>query len=132
MHRLVTELTDDYEDDPAFSVLQRVLGEHFVIEEKETRAKEGSELSAGSLQSPDDLEATFRRKRNEDHVGYVTNVTETADPDNDLQLLLKVQTEANTTDDAKMLADALPGLGERTDLDTMHGDGRYKKFDFGF
>ncbi len=125
IHRLVTELADDYEDDPAFAVLQRVFGEHFVIEETETRAKEGSELSAGSLQSPDDLEATFRSKRNEDHIGYVTNVTETADPDNDLQLILKVQTESNTTDDAKMLADALPGLVERTELNTMHGDGGY-------
>ena len=71
------------------------------------------------------MEATFRRKRNEDHVGYVTNVTETADPDNDLQLILKVQTESNTTDDAKMLANALPGLVERTELDTMHSDGGY-------
>lgn len=125
MQQLVNELAVGYKDDPAFAVLKRVFNEHFVIEEAETRAKEGDELSANSLQSPDDLEATFRKKRNEEHVGYVTNVTETADPENELQLILKVQTESNTTDDATMLADALPGLVERTELDTMHGDGGY-------
>ena len=125
MQQLIAELAVGYKDDPAFAVLQRVFNEHFVIEGTETRAKEGSELSAKSLQSPDDLEATFRKKRNEEHVGYVTNVTETADPENELQLILKVQTEPNTTDDASMLADALPDLVRRTELDKMYGDGGY-------
>ncbi len=125
MQQLVNELAGSYENDPAFAVLKRVFNEHFVIEEEEARSKEGSELSANSLQSPDDLEATFRQKRNEEHIGYVTNVTETADPENELQLILKVQTESNTTDDASMLADALPDLVERTELDTMYGDGGY-------
>jgi len=125
MHRLVSELAAKYEEDPAFAVLQRVFNEHFIIEEKEIRAKEGGELSADSLQSPDDLEATFRKKRNEEYIGYVTNITETADPDNELQLILKVQTEANTTDDGTMLAEALPELVERTDLKEMYSDGGY-------
>lgn len=125
MQHLVIELAGSYKNDPAFAVLKRVFNEHFVIEEEETRVKEGNELSASSLQSPDDLEATFRKKRNEEHVGYVTNVTETADPENELQLILKVQTEPNTTDDASMLADALPDLVRRTELDTMYGDGGY-------
>ena len=89
------------------------------------RPKKGDELRADSLQSPDDLEATFRKKRGESYIGYVTNVTETADPDNPFQLITKVQTEANATDDAKMLAEALPELVERTELETMHSDGGY-------
>jgi len=125
MQQLVTELANGYENDPAYAILKRVFHEHFVIEEKEARLKEGSELSADSLQSPDDLEATYRQKRNEDHVGYVTNIIETADPENELQLILKVQTESNTTDDAAMLAEALPDLVERTELETIYGDGGY-------
>ncbi len=125
MQRLMSELAADYEADPAFTVLQRVFREHFIIEEKEIRTKEGSELSADSLQSPDDLEATFRKKRNEGYIGYVTNITETGDPDNELQLILKVQTEANTTDDSTMLAEALPELVERTELTKMYSDGGY-------
>jgi len=125
MQQLVTELAAGYENDPAYAVLKRVFNEHFVIEEKETRAKEGGELSANSLQSPDDLEATFRKKRNEAHIGYVTNITETADPENELQLILKVQSEPNITDDASMLAATLPDLVERTELNTMYSDGGY-------
>jgi len=125
MQFLLRELADTYKEDPAFMTLQRVFNEHFIVEETVLRPKKEEELTADSLQSPDDLEATFRRKRNESHVGYVTNVTETADTDNPFQLITKVQTEPNTTDDAKMLADALPNLVGRTDLDTMHTDGGY-------
>ena len=125
MQKLVTELADKYEEDVAFAVLKRVFEEHFVVEESILRPKKGEELTADSLQSPDDLEATFRKKRGESYVGYVTNVTETADPDNPFQLITKAQTESNTTDDATMLAEALPELVERTELKTMYSDGGY-------
>ena len=95
------------------------------MEEATLRPRKGDELTADSLQSPDDLEATFRKKRGESYVGYVTNVTETVESDNPFQLITKVQTESNTTDDAKMLAEALPELVERTELETMHSDGGY-------
>lgn len=125
MHQLLTELPAKYADEPAYQVLQRVFKEHFVIEETTLRAKAGEELSAASLQSPDDWEATYRRKRGEDHTGYVTNVTETCHPENPFQLIVKVQTEPNNTDDAAMLAEALPSLKKRTDVDEMNTDGGY-------
>lgn len=125
MRRLVKELAADYGEQPAYQVLERVYREHFTVEETGLRPKEGKELSAGSLQSPDDWEATYREKRGEGHVGYVTNVTETCDPENDLQLIVKVQTESNTTDDAAMLNEALPDLKKRTDVEQMHTDGGY-------
>lgn len=125
MQFLLGKLADTYREDTAFVTLRRVFNEHFIEEESVLRPKKGDELTADSLQSPDDLEATFRRKQNESHVGYVTNVTETADPDNSFQLITKVQTESNTTDDAQMLAEALPDLVARTDLDTMYSDGGY-------
>ncbi|MDQ7028288.1 MAG: hypothetical protein Q9O62_00195 [Ardenticatenia bacterium] len=43
-------------------------------------------MSAHSLQSPDDLEATCREKRGQGYQGYVVNVTETCDPENPAQL----------------------------------------------
>ncbi|MCK4451350.1 MAG: DDE transposase, partial [Anaerolineae bacterium] len=87
MHRLVDELATDYSEKPAYRVLQRVFQEHFVVKETGFRPKEGKELSASSLQSPDDWEATFRQKRGEKHRGYVANVTETCNPENELQLI---------------------------------------------
>jgi len=130
MHKLVDELGAMYANEHAYQILDRVFREHFVVtEEAQLRPKQGEELSANSLQSPDDEQATYRRKRGEDHIGYVGNVTETCDPENDLQLILKVQVESNTTDDAKMLDEALPQLKERTDLDEMHTDGGYNSAD---
>ena len=125
MHKLVEELSATYAGEHTYQMLQRVCEEHFVVEETTLRAKEGKELSASSLQSPDDWEATYRRKRGEEHTGYVANVTETCHPDNPFQLIVETQLEPNNTDDAVMLAEALPGLTERTDVDEMHTDGGY-------
>lgn len=89
------------------------------------RPKEGKELSASSLQAPDDQEATYRQKGGQNHIGYVANLTETCDPENDFQLIVKVQTESNNADDAAMLAEALPNLVERTEVGQVHTDGGY-------
>jgi hypothetical protein len=125
MHRLAGELGSRYDGESTYQVLQRVFQEHFVVGESTLRPREGQELSASSMQSPDDWEATYRKKRGGKHRGYVANVTETCNPENDLQLIVKVQTEPNNTDDAAMLDEALPGLKERTDVDQIHTDGAY-------
>jgi len=125
MRRLVGELASRYGEEATYRVLQRVFQEHFVVDESTLRPKEGQELSASSMQSPDDWEATYRQKRGGKHRGYVVNVTETCNPENDLQLIVKVQTEPNNTDDAAMLDEVLPGLKERTDVEQMHTDGGY-------
>jgi len=129
MDCLVDDLASDYSEEPAYRVLQRVFQEHFTVDDAGLRPKEGKELSASSLQSPDDWEATYRQKRGEGYRGYVVNVTETCNPENELQLIVKVQTEANNTDDAAMLNEALPDLKERTAVDQMNTDGGYNSPD---
>jgi hypothetical protein len=129
MHRLVDVLSDRYADEAAYQVLARVFNEHFVVEESTLRPKKGEELTADSLQSPDDWEATYRRKSGKDYVGYVANVTETSAPENPFQLIVKVQAESNNTDDAAMLAEVLPELKERTGVDKMDTDGGYNSPD---
>jgi hypothetical protein len=131
MHDLVHGLAADYADHPTYRVLQRVFDEHFATtadDEAETgqiRVKTGEELSASSLQSPDDWEATYRMKRGEGHQGYVSNLTETCDPENEVQLITMVQVAPNTTDDEQFLVEAVPELKERTDLDALWTDGGY-------
>ena len=125
MHRLVKELAKDYAQTAVYQMLARVFGEHFRVEEAKAHPKAGQELSPNSLQSPDDWLASYRQKGTEDYIGYVANATETCHPDNDFQLILKMQTEPNTTDDAKMLAEAVPALKQRTDLARMNTDGGY-------
>ena len=125
MQRLLVELQPGYAQEPVYLMFERVFGEHFRVEEKVLKIKIDKELSANSLQSPDDLEATYRQKNNKSFRGYVANLTETCDPENPLQLVTKVQVAANHTDDAEMLVEALPNLKERTDLDTLYTDGGY-------
>ena len=137
MQTLVEELHDKYQDDPTYPILTRVFDEHFTVEEGQLRAKMGQELRADSLQSPDDPDATYRQKNGKDYIGHVANLTETCDPENDLQLIVKVQTEPNTTDacpepcrrDADMLEEALPEIASRMDVDEMNTDGGYNSED---
>jgi hypothetical protein len=91
MQCLLVELQPSYDQEPVYQMFARVFGEHFRVEEKVLKIKEGKELSANSMQSPDDLEATYRQKNNKSFKGYVANLTETCDPENLLQLLTKVQ-----------------------------------------
>jgi predicted DCC family thiol-disulfide oxidoreductase YuxK len=125
MQQLLDELKPAYEDEPIYQVLERVFDEHFQMVEEAVRCKSNDQLSASSLQSPDDLEATYRNKRGQGYQGYTANITETCDPDNELQLITKVQVAPNNVDDTQLLDEALPELKERTDLDTLYTDGGY-------
>ena len=60
MQRLVIELQSAYGEEPIYQVLARVFGEHFQVADQAVQPKVGKELSAQSLQSPDDLETTNR------------------------------------------------------------------------
>jgi hypothetical protein len=127
MQTLIAALAEGYGDQASYQLLVRVFAEHFSVDDDEAdpRPKSGQQLAASSLQSPDDPVATYRHKAGEDFVGYVANLTETCHPDNPLQLVLKVQVEPNTADDAQMLADTLPDLKQRTDVDRLYTDGTY-------
>ena len=125
MHRLMTELVATYAQTPVYQLLTRVFAEHFNLVAAQAQPKAGTELSATILQSPDDWVASYRWKGDEGHIGYVANAAETCHPDNPFQLVVKMQTEPNSTDDAKMLAEATPSLKQRTDLAEMNTDGGY-------
>ncbi len=125
MRRLVLDLAEGYEGEQTYQVLARVYGEHFIEVASELRPKVGEELSADSLQSVDDWEASYRNKNGKDYQGYVANITETCDPTNKLQLIVKVQTEPNTSDDAVMLDGTVDNLVNRMEVDELHTDGGY-------
>jgi hypothetical protein len=82
----------------------------------------GKEISPNSLRSPDDPEATYRKKGQQAYEGYVTNLTETCDPRNPFQLIVKVQSAPNITEDTTLLKEALPELKARTDVHTLYND----------
>jgi len=122
---MLAELKAAYAGEKAYQVLERIFAENFNLVEGSVGPKENQELASGSLQSVDDLEASYRTKGNTHYKGYVANLTETCDPENNLQLITKVQVAPNSTDDSQLLAEALPNLQERTDLDTLMTDGGF-------
>jgi len=124
-YRLLAELKDAYASQKAYQVLERIFAENFNLVEGGVCPKENQELASSSLQSVDDLDASYRTKGNAHYKGYVANITETCDPENDLQLITKVQVAPNNVDDSQLLAEALPNLQDRTDLDTLMTDGGF-------
>ena len=124
MEQLVRELEMNYGEENNYKLLVRVFHEHFKQVEGGVTAKTGTELNSATVQSPDDLEATFRSKNGESHIGYVSNITETVNPEG-LELITKVQVQPNNRDDAKMLAEAIPDLVDRLGLETIYTDGGY-------
>jgi len=122
---LLQDLKSAYAAETAYQVLERIFSDNFHLVESGVRAKENTEITSDCLQSVDDLEATYRTKGAGHYKGYVANITETCDPENELQLITKVQVAPNNVDDAQLLAEALPNLQERTDVDTLVTDGGF-------
>jgi hypothetical protein len=125
IHALLQELKSTYAAELAYQVLERIFAENFNLLESGPRAKENTEITSSCLQSVDDLEATYRTKGTGHYKGFVANITETCDPENEIQLITKVQVAPNNVDDGQLLAEALPNLKERNALETMITDGGY-------
>lgn len=123
--RLLPACYEGYGQQDTYRLCQRVFAEHYVVEQERVRVKQGAELNAQTLQSPDDPDATFRTKGGEHHVGYVSNVTETCDPTNPLQLIVDMRTAPNVTDDSLLLAGALPAVAQRMLVQDLSTDGGY-------
>jgi len=125
IYELLHELRDGYGDESAYQVMERLFSENFSLVENQLRVKENTELDSGCLQSVDDLEASYRIKGSKHYRGYVSNITETCDPENELQLVTKVQVAPNNTEDTQLLAEALPNLKGRTAINKLYTDGGY-------
>ena len=100
MHALLADLQAGYAAESAYQVLERIFTDNFHLVESVPQLKENKELTSDCLQSVDDLDATYRTKGSGHYKGYVANLTETCDPENELQLITKVQVAPNNVDDA--------------------------------
>ncbi|MBC8383596.1 MAG: transposase, partial [Candidatus Cloacimonetes bacterium] len=74
----------------------------------------------------DDPDATYRKKHGKSHKGQVASITETAHPDNALNLIVDVSVQPNNKDDSKILGERLDEIKEKLpELDELHFDGGY-------
>jgi ABC-type transporter MlaC component len=124
LHDLLGKLTA-YQEQAIYQTVQRFFAENFKLVESQVQAKTNPEITPGCLQSLDDLEATYRIKGSRAYKGFVGNFSETCAPENPVQLITDVQVATNRTHDIALLQAALPGLQERTDLQTLVTDGGY-------
>lgn len=123
---MVETLKAGYGSTEIYHIVSRVFAEHFTRVEEKVAVRAAAEIGSDSLQSPDDPEATYRKKDDEAFHGFVLHATETADPDNDLQLITDVAVAPNNHDDSRILHERLPAMHEKTpDLCELHTDAGY-------
>ena len=119
-----------YNELSIFKTFERVYVEHFTELEDTVEVKSRDDLHSGCLQSPDDLDATYREKNGKKSKGQSINVVETANPENPINLITDVCVNPNNKDDSKILNERIDRLKEKTpDLDELHSDGAYGSSD---
>src|SRR6056297_3420508 len=115
----------DYSQQPAYHLLERVLNDQTVIVEEQLQVKAGKDIASDSCQSPFEPDATYIRKNSKGYSGYSTNITETANPDNAVQMITHVHTEPNIHSDKAFLNEELDALKEKSDMNMLIVDGGY-------
>jgi hypothetical protein len=122
---LLQQLQNDYGQESIYATAQRFFDENFLLNEAQVKAKKNHQISAGCLQSVDDLEASYRIKSNHAFKGYVTNVAETANPENPVQLVTSLSAAPNRTSDQELLKQDVPAIQARMELSLLVNDGEY-------
>jgi len=68
-HKLYEALREGYKEIEIFRIFERVYQEHFTVVKNKVAVKKNEELHSGILQSPDDIDATYRKKGEESRKG---------------------------------------------------------------
>jgi len=129
-YKLNKKLGSKYSGHPVFGIFKRVYKEHFTVKNKKATAKKPEELTSGSLQSPDDIDATYRDKNGKKSKGQSIDIFETANPDNPINLINDVSVYANNINDDKMLHARIDKVKRKTpSLGELHFDGAFGSSD---
>jgi len=124
---IIERFRDNYQNVDIYKILERLFDEHFTVVEEKVLIKSTDELSSSIMQSPDDLDATYRKKRDQESRGQLVNVTETSNPDNDINLICDICNAPNNKDDSKILNERIDKIKEKTpELVELHTDGAYR------
>jgi hypothetical protein len=123
---MVEALEAGYGSTEIHRIVRRVFAEQFTRIEEKIAVRAAGEIGSDSLQSPDDPDATYHKKDEEAFHGFVLHATETADPENDLQLITDVAVAPNNQADSRILHERLPEMHRKTpDLRELHTDAGY-------
>ena len=123
---LVYRLLKIFKQNPHYEALSRVFEEQYKSGDGLIQIRDKEEISADSVQSPNDLDCSYRDKDGQMVKGYSVNVTETCS-DNQLNLITDIKTVKVNTPDTAFLIDAVETTSSVTGqtVDKIHSDGAY-------
>jgi len=125
-HKIFSSIKIKYAEKNIFKIFERVYHEHFVALKDKVEVIPSNELNSSVLLSPDDDQATFRIKAGRGNKGYSGHISETANPENNINLITDVALAPNNIHDAQILEKRLPKMVSKTpDLCEYHADGGY-------
>ena len=125
-HQIHKILRSSYEDIEIFRIFERVYNEQFCVVNDKITIKTSDQISSSTLQSPDDIDATYRNKNGKPSRGQSINIVETANPENPINLITDISVNPNNIDDSKVLNQRLDIIKSKTpEIDELHFDGAY-------
>jgi hypothetical protein len=108
------------------ALLKRVFEEQFEVVDGTVRAREKEKISAKTVQSPHDPDATYQDKNGNKCKGFTVNVTESCNDDG-LNLIGQVEVEKAGTADVEFLVKGIEKAEEifTGKVEAAHADGAY-------
>ena len=98
---------------------------HYDESSKRLKAKANKEISARSLQSAYDEDATYRTKGKHSQSGFVLNISETCSGDNPIQLITDYRVDQNVRSDVDIIKERIPVIKENTGCESLTTHGGY-------
>ena len=115
--RLITELGDDAFELPEYQLLRRVLMEQTEHDcAGKPIPKDKKFITSDSLQNPSDPNATFRRKAEKNHKGYVGNIIEIFDEQG--AIITGYDYDINSHSDSQFCKETISKLGHQNEATT--------------
>ncbi len=115
-------------DSDHYGLVVRVLQDQYTVQSKSVLPKASKDISSTSLQSPEDLDATYRKKGDQKVKGYSVNLTETCNEEG-LNLVTDVKVKPASAPDNKFVQPAIENTEEivgqvkEVSMDGAYNDG---------
>lgn len=116
---------DEINQTKEYEHLCRIVEEQSIKTTKQLKAKDDNDIDSSSMQNPNDEDATFRQKGSKSSQGYSCNISETANPDNPVQMITDISVKPNICSDVKFLQQRINKINQKTELDKLIVDGAY-------
>lgn len=126
LYQWINDYLRDKYDSEVFKVFDRVYGEHFSVVSDKVELKTNEQMHSSCLQSPDDLDAAYRKKNEVHTKGQTINIVETANPKNKINLITDVAVRPVNVNDDEVIHERIKAIKEKTpELKELHSDAAY-------